>query len=140
MEFRNELEFDLDAMENEILNGRGREQYLKFRKATTGELNATEGIDRIIHNQIKKIVDINEPVAAYLMGRFRKDKRCGHDLENSVSLWVMSSTDMHLIPFLKILSRELGPEGQKWCENCILSISSKANEKGTQSITNDRIM
>lgn len=54
MEFRNELEFDLDAMENEILNGRGREQYLKFRKATTGELNATEGIDRIIHNQIKK--------------------------------------------------------------------------------------
>ncbi len=122
------LQLDLEEAEAAITNGSGEKYYKKIRKQITGDLTILNGATEAIFSQLKLAFQLNEPIASYLLGRFRKDKACYWDLEYSVYFWVASSTDQRTIEFLKILSEEQGPDGKNWCAECIKTIQSKIDE------------
>lgn len=129
MNFKNNQapDFDIAEAESAIIDGNGKDIFKKIRNKIKGDLNVTDGSGEAIFIQLSMAFELNEPVASYLMGRFRKDKSCSSDLQYSVTLYVTSSTNPKTIEYLNILSSELGPEGQKWCAICITSICLKIN-------------
>ncbi len=119
------LQINLEEAEAEILNGGGEKYYKSLRKRIVGDLTVLNGASEAIFHQLELAFQLNEPVASYLFGRFRKDKACYSDLQYSVYFWVASSTDRRTIDFLNLLSGELGPGGKSWCAECIKTIQSK---------------
>ncbi|MBK9578104.1 MAG: hypothetical protein IPK50_09485 [Fibrobacterota bacterium] len=119
------LQIDLEVAEAAILNGGGEKYYKSFRKRIAGDLTVLNGATEAIYSQLELAFQLNEPVAAYLLGRFRKDKAYYSDLQYSVYFLVSSSTNQRTIDFLKILSEEQGPDGKSWCAECIETIQSK---------------
>ncbi|MBK9578116.1 MAG: hypothetical protein IPK50_09535 [Fibrobacterota bacterium] len=122
------LQIDIEEVEKAIINGCGDKQYKKIRKLLAGDLTVLNGATEAIYNQLELTFQLNEPVGAYLLGRFRKDKACYWDLQYSVYFLVSSSTNKRTIDYLMILSKEQGPNGKDWCTNCIKTIQSKIDE------------
>lgn len=127
------LKFNIIETESAIASGRGKDQFKIIRNRIKEDLNITEGSGEAIFSQLSIAFEINEPVASYLMGQFRKDKSCSSDLQYSITLFVRSSTNPKTIQYLRILSSELGPEGQKWCADCIASINAKITPQNDDS-------
>ncbi|MBK8801182.1 MAG: hypothetical protein IPN71_03835 [Fibrobacteres bacterium] len=119
------LQIDLEEAEAAIINGGGEKYYKTIRKLIIGDLTVLNGATEAMYSQIELAFQLNEPIGAYLFGKFRKDKLCYYDLDYSVYFWVISSTDQRTLDFLRILSEEQGPEGKRWCANCIKTIQSK---------------
>lgn len=125
------LKFDITETESAITSGRGKNQFKIVSGKIKEDLNITEGSGEAIFSQLSIAFELNEPVASYLMGHFRKDKSCSSDLQYSITLYVRSSTNPKTIQYLRILSSELGPEGQQWCADCIASIKAKITPRMT---------